>query len=72
MSASVGSENVEDPDCLAYCSGPGEADLDSVDLESSMGRDAPLQLLRHYASSVSHRQYHDIEVIEVRVEPPEG
>ena len=72
VSASVGSENVEDRIALLTAPGPGEAELDSVDLESSMGRDAPLQLLRHYATSVSHRQYHDIEVIEVRVSPPAG
>ncbi len=30
--------------------------------------DIPLRLLRHYASSVQHRMYHDIDIITVRVE----
>ncbi len=72
VSASASSENVEDRIALLTTPGPGEAELDSVDLESWTGRDTPLRLLRHYATSVSHRQYHDIEVIEVRVAPPEG
>ena len=29
-----------------------------------------LRLLRYYASSVRHQQYHDTDVITVRVEPP--
>ena len=37
--------------------------------ELAIERDIPLRLLRHYASSVSHRQYHDIEVITVHVVP---
>ena len=28
-----------------------------------------LRLLRHYASSVRHQQYHDTDVVTVRVEP---
>ena len=28
-----------------------------------------LRLLRHYAASVRHQQYHDTDVITVRVEP---
>ena len=72
VSASASAENVEDRIALLTTATPGEAELGSVDLESSMGRDVPLQLLRHYASSVSHRQYHDIEVVEVRVSPPAG
>lgn len=31
------------------------------------GRDLSLRLLRHYASSVSHRQYHAIDLLTVRV-----
>ncbi len=72
VSASASAENVEDRIALLTTAAPGEAELEPVDLESSVGRDAPLQLLRHYATSVSHRQYHDIEVIEVRVAPPAG
>ena len=69
VSSSASAENVEDRIALLTTAAPGEAELDSVALESSIGRDTPLRLLRHYASSVSHRQYHDIEVIEVRVAP---
>ena len=70
VSASDSAENLEDRIALLTTRVPGEGDLDSIDLESSMGRDTPLKLLRHYASSVSHRQYHDIEVIEVSVASP--
>ena len=31
------------------------------------GRELSLRLLRHYASSVSHRQYHAIDLLTVRV-----
>ena len=34
-----------------------------------MEREVSLRLLRHYASSVRHNQYHDTDVITVRVEP---
>ena len=34
-----------------------------------MEQEVPLRLLRHYASSVRHNQYHDTDVITVRVEP---
>ena len=33
-----------------------------------MEQEVPLRLLRHYASSVRHNQYHDTDVITVRVE----
>ena len=33
-------------------------------------RDISLRLLRHLASSVRHQQYHDTDVVTVRVEPP--
>ena len=33
------------------------------DLEAVIERDAALRLLNHYATSVTHRQYHDVEVI---------
>ena len=33
-------------------------------------REVSLRLLRHYASSVRHQQYHDTDVVTVRVEPP--
>ena len=34
----------------------------------SVDREFSLRLLRHYASSVRHRQYHDTDVVTVRVE----
>ena len=34
-----------------------------------MEHEVPLRLLRHHASSVRHNQYHDTDVITVRVEP---
>ncbi|MYK88219.1 MAG: hypothetical protein F4018_07655 [Acidobacteria bacterium] len=33
-----------------------------------MEQEVPLRLLRHYASSVRHNQYHDTDVITIRVE----
>ena len=30
--------------------------------------ETPLRLLRHYASSIRHQQYHDIDILTVRVE----
>lgn len=35
-------------------------------------RDISLRLLRHLASEVRHRQYHDLDLIIVRVEPLQG
>ena len=34
----------------------------------SVGEETPLRLLRHYASSIRHQQYHDIDVLLIRVE----
>ena len=34
--------------------------------------DVSLRLLRHFASSVRHQQYHDTDVVTVRVEPASG
>ncbi len=31
--------------------------------------EVPLRLLRHYATSVRHQQYHDTEIVTIRVEP---
>ena len=31
-------------------------------------QDVSFRLLRHYASSVQHRKYHDIDIVTVRVE----
>ena len=34
----------------------------------SVGEETPLRLLRHYASSIRHQQYHDIDILSIRVE----
>ena len=55
--ASSEEENLEDR--LAYlCEQP----------EIQVDRDLSFRLLRHYASSVRHRKYHDIDIITVEVE----
>ena len=47
---------------------------DQMDLLSERAADTPveeefsLRLLRHYATSVRHQQYHDTDVVTVRVE----
>lgn len=71
VSAVGDAENLEDRISLLTDPGPESEGLDlGDDLESSVASDASLRLLQHYAASVTHRQYHDIEVIEVRVPPP--
>ena len=35
-------------------------------------REVSLRLLRHIASSVRHQQFHDIDIVTVRVEVPEA
>ena len=34
----------------------------------NFGEETPLRLLRHYATSIRHQQYHDIDILSVRVE----
>ena len=38
--------------------------------ESPVEEEVSLRLLRHYASSVRHQQFHDMDVVTVRVGPP--
>ncbi|MDE0377669.1 MAG: hypothetical protein OXI20_00345 [Rhodospirillales bacterium] len=38
-------------------------------LETSGEREVSLRLLRHYASSVRHQQYHEMEIVTIRVDP---
>ena len=61
---------------LEFIASPGEENLEDrmAMLGSRAGatgveEEASLRLLRHYASSVRHQQYHDTDVITVRVEP---
>ena len=55
-----GEENLEDRIALIG----GEAD------EAPEERDVSIRLLRHLASSVRHQQYHDIDIVTVRVKLP--
>ncbi|MCY4222566.1 MAG: purine/pyrimidine permease [Thiotrichales bacterium] len=60
---------------LEFIAAPGEENLeDRMVLLTERGGGAPaereisLRLLRHYASSVFHQQYHDTDIVTVRVE----
>ena len=44
--------------------------LQQYDSETSVEQELSLRLLRAYASSVRHQQFHDINIITVRVGPP--
>lgn len=57
-----GEENLQDQIAVL-----GEASAGDV-----LEREVSLRLLRHLASSVRHQQYHDTDVVTVRVEPPEA
>ena len=45
--------------------------LQQHDSETVAESELSLQLLRHYATSVKHQQYHGTDIITVRVDPPE-
>ena len=62
---------------IEFVAAPGEENIeDSVTLladhatEDTMEREVSLRLLRHVASSVRHQQYHDTDILTVRVEAP--
>ena len=38
--------------------------------ETAIEHEVSLRLLRHLASSVRHQQYHDVDIVTVRVKPP--
>ena len=57
FSATAGEENIEDRLAL----------LSAGDTGDSVEQQASLRLLRHHASEVRHRQYHDEDFITVRV-----
>lgn len=59
------AENLEDR--IALLAGP-ESDLSEIEIE----RDVSLRLLRHYATSVNHRQYNEAEIITAVVAVEEG
>ena len=60
---------------LEFVAAPGEGNLeDRIALigedaaETPAEREVSLRLLRHFASSVRHEQYHDTEFVTVRVD----
>ena len=60
--ATTDETNIEDQLAMlseAAMSVPAEAEI-------------PLRLLRHYASSIRHQQYHDIDILMIRVESVGG
>lgn len=58
--AAKGEENLQDR--IALLGEVGGAD--------EIEREVSLRLLRHLASSVRHQQFHDTDIVTVRVEPP--
>ena len=58
--ASTGENNLQDQLAL----------LGDQPAEASIEREVSLRLLRHLASSVRHQQYHDADIVTVRVEAP--
>ena len=58
--AAGGTENIEDR--LAV--------LGETATEESIERDVSLRLLRHLATEVRHRQYHDVDIVTLRVAAP--
>ena len=57
FSAIPGDENIEDR--LAYLS-------EEPEIEDE--REISFRLLRHYASSVRHQKYHNVDIVTVQVE----
>ena len=57
--AARGEENLQDRIALLGETGAGDV----------IEREVSLRLLRHLASSVRHQQYHDTDIVTVRVEP---
>ncbi len=60
--ASRGEDNLQDRIALLGEAGASDA----------LEREVSLRLLRHFASSVRHQQYHDTDIVTVRVEQPES
>ena len=58
--AATGEENLQDRIAL----------LGKQSISSSVEREVSFRLLRHLASSVYHQQYHDTDIVTVRVETP--
>ena len=59
--AAASGENIEDR--LAV--------LDSHRVERPVERDLSLRMLQHHAASVHHQQYHEVDIVTVRVDVPD-
>ena len=70
VSAAGNTENLEDQLTLLASPTPESLETDLGGADGFVERDTSLRLLRHYASTVTHRQYHDIEIVSVRVTSP--
>ena len=62
---------------LEFVAAPGDGNLEDrmallgePDAEVPLDHEISLRLLRHYASSVRHQQYHDTDIVTVRVDAP--
>ena len=62
---------------LEFVAGPGGENLQTQLVllgehtdEARFEREVSLRLLRHHASSVHHQQYHDTDIVTIRVTPP--
>ena len=64
--ASSGGENIEDRIALLG----DESAVDTIERADAIEWEGSLRLLRHLASSVRHQQYHEMDILTVRVEPP--
>ena len=58
--AAARGENIEDRMAV----------LDEPTADRPVERDISLRLLQHYATSVLHQQYHELEIVTVHVNPP--
>ncbi len=61
LTAAARGENIEDR--LAVLDEPAAA--------RPVERDVSLRLLQHFATSVVHQQYHELEIVTVHVNPPQ-
>lgn len=59
--AAGGEENLQDQIAL----------LGRQSLSDPVEREVSLRLLQHFASSVNHQQYHDLDIVTVHVKPPD-
>ncbi len=70
VGAAGNTENLEDQLTLLDTPAPESLEVDMGGAGDFVERDTSLRLLRHYATTVTHRQYHDIEIVSVRVTSP--